>query len=84
MSPPPARQSEADRWRATATEALKKFSRAMDFFMFATAELVRLTDIHQADDFNHCSTCKVPWPCETVGVVRKIGAAWTATQKETE
>lgn len=80
---PPPRQSEADAWRVKAEEALSKFSRAMDFFMFASAQLVRVTSIHHPDDFNHCVACKVPWPCETMQVVQKIGSAWEATQKET-
>lgn len=52
--------------------------------MFAAAQLVRVTEIHTPDDFNHCSCCKVPWPCETMQVVKKIGSAWEATQKETK
>lgn len=80
---PPQSRNEADVWRAKAEQALQKFSRAMDFFMFATAQLVRLTDIHKPDDYNHCVCCKAPWPCETALVVRKIGSAWEATQKET-
>jgi len=80
--PPQARTNEADQWRDKAEEALRKFSRAMDFFMFATAQLVRLTAIHKPDDYNHCVCCKAPWPCETAQVVRKIGSAWGTTQKE--
>lgn len=83
MSPPRA-QSEADVWRVKAEQALQKFSRAMDFFFFAMAQLVRLTDIHTPDDYNHCATCKSPWPCETAQVIKKIGSAWEATQKETQ
>lgn len=80
----PPRQTEAEAWRAKAEEALQKFSRAMDFFMFATAQLVSLTDIHAPDDYNHCACCKVPWPCETAATVKRIGSAWETTQKETK
>lgn len=77
------RETEAEKWRVQAEEALAKFSRAMDFFMFATAQLVRVSEVHAPDDFNHCAVCKIPWPCETMTVVRNIGSAWEATQKET-
>lgn len=80
---PPQSRNEAEVWRAKAEQALQKFSRAMDFFMFATAQLVRLTAIHTPDDYNHCVCCKTPWPCDTAQVVNKIGSAWEATQKET-
>lgn len=80
----PPRQAEADVWRKQAEEALAKFSKAMDFFMFAAAQLVRVTQVHAPDDFNHCICCKVPWPCETMQVVQKIGSGWEAVQKETK
>lgn len=74
--------SEAERWRSQAEVALKKFSRVMDFFMFATAQLVKLSTVHSPDDFNHCTCCKVPWPCETILVVKGIGEAWTKAQSD--
>lgn len=75
-------RSETEMWRQKAEEALAKFSRAMDFFLFATAQLVRLTEIHFPDDYNHCNACKVPHPCATLEVVKSIGSAWEVTQKE--
>jgi len=78
----PPRVSEADRWRAQAHEALAKFTKAMEFFMWAAAQLVKLTEIHSPDDFNHCEACKAPWPCATIQVVRSISERWTVLQQE--
>lgn len=82
--PPAPRRTEADRWREQAHQALARFAKAMEFFMFSAAQLVRLTEIHRPDEFNHCHCCKEPWPCLTMSIVEQIGSKWAALQKETD
>lgn len=74
--------SEADRWREKAYESFAAFTKAMEFFMWSAAQLVKLTHIHTPDDFNHCAACKEPWPCESSKIVKAIGERWTVLQKE--
>lgn len=74
--------SEAARWRDKAYESFAAFTKAMQFFMWAAAQLVKLTDIHSPDDFNHCAACKEPWPCQTSGIVKAIGERWQVLQNE--
>lgn len=45
----------------------------MDFFLWASAQLVELTQIHSPDDFSHCTACGEPWPCRTTKIVKSIG-----------
>lgn len=52
--------------------------------MFSAAQLVRLSEVHKPDEFNHCSCCKEPWPCLTMTIVQQIGSKWAALQKETD
>lgn len=82
MPPRPTEQTEAEQWRAKADEALRKFSKAMDFFLFTTAQLVKLSTVHTPDDYNHCACCKVPWPCESMQAIKAIGEAWVQTQND--
>lgn len=77
-----AKKTEADKWREQAHEALGRLSKAMQFFLHASAQLVTLTEIHSPDDFTHCKACKAPWPCETITVVHQIANEWAAIQKE--
>lgn len=78
-----ARQTEADRWRSEAHEALAKLSRAMDFFLFAASSLVRLTEEHAPNDFSHCAADGQPWPCQTMRVVNEIGTRFRLLQEDT-
>jgi hypothetical protein len=78
-----ARETQADVWRKKAEEALRQVSRALDFFLFATSQLVSLTNIHTPDDYSHCTCCKQPWPCETMQVVQRIGARFQIYQEDT-
>lgn len=78
------RLTDADKWRKQAHDALAQTAKVMQFFLHASAELVRLTEIHSPDDFTHCKACKSPWPCETMSIVQGIGAYWTQIQKETD
>lgn len=77
-------KTEADKWRQQAHEALAQVSKVMQFFLHASAELVRLTEIHSPDDFTHCKACKAPWPCETMLIVQGIGARWAELEKEVQ
>jgi hypothetical protein len=81
--PPQVRKTEADKWREQAHNALAQFAKAMEFFMYSSAQLVRLTEVHAPDDFNHCLCCKEPWPCTTMEIVQSIGARFTQLQEET-
>ena len=74
-------ESEADQWRSQAHQALQQVSRVMDFFLFATSSLVRLTEEHKPDDFSHCVADRQPWPCQTMTIVQEIGTRFTALQK---
>lgn len=78
----PAR-TEAQRWREEAHEALAKLTRAMDFFLFAASSLVRLTEVHAANDFSHCGADGEPWPCQTMLVVQEIGVRFRQLQEST-
>lgn len=53
----------------------------MDFFLFATSSLVRLTEIHKPNDYSHCEVDGEPWPCQTMIIVQEIGARFAALQK---
>jgi hypothetical protein len=63
---------EIDRWRKKAEANMAQANRLFEVLMFAAKELVRLTHMHQPDDFAHCPVCKVPWPCDTAQEVRKL------------
>lgn len=78
------RETQADVWRKKAEDALQKVSRVLDFFLFATSQLVRLTDVHKPDDYSHCVCCHEPWPCQTIQVVEGLGERFKTLVKEND
>jgi hypothetical protein len=80
MAPRP-RRTEDDRWRDEAHDALRKLSRAMDFFLQVASLLVGLTEEHKPNDFSHCAVCGQPWPCRTMQVVEEIGTRFRNLQE---
>lgn len=78
-----ARRSEDDRWREEAHDALRKLSKAMDFFLQVSSLLVGLTEEHRPNDFSHCEADGQPWPCKTMTVVQKIGTGFRELQEST-
>ena len=67
-----ATEREVDKWRTKAESNMATTQRLLTAVLWAAKELVRLTDMHVADDFSHCTVCKTPWPCQTITEVRSL------------
>jgi hypothetical protein len=76
--------TESEKWRRQAHDALARLSKAMNFFLNASAQLIRLSQVHEPNEFSHCTCCNTPWPCETASIVKSIGQAWETLRSEEE
>lgn len=74
--------TEADRWRKKAADALEKVTRYLEIILNAVAQLIKVSEIHQSDNFNHCKTCHVPWPCATATIIRDLVVELDKFKKE--